>query len=179
MKKPTALDLHCLSFSMWICTNNQDQVIWLAENFWSGHDIWIYITWQVLKQRITQAGAKRLYQCLQVILLFMHFNVFFTFKESLFLRIYFHALKILGESLAVSYRKNGSSKMDRRYNVLYTFWSFWNHWVHSRKFDNVYMGHWRGLIGRSYPVWTRHLDTSTIYMCVVGWVFFALKGNFF
>ena len=26
------LDLHCLSFSMWISINNLDQVIWLAEN---------------------------------------------------------------------------------------------------------------------------------------------------
>ena len=26
------LDLHCLSLSMWICVNNLDQVIWLAEN---------------------------------------------------------------------------------------------------------------------------------------------------
>ena len=25
-------DLHCLSFSMWICINNLDQVIWLADN---------------------------------------------------------------------------------------------------------------------------------------------------
>ena len=26
------LDLHCLPSSMWIYTNNLDQVIWLAEN---------------------------------------------------------------------------------------------------------------------------------------------------
>ena len=32
LKKPTDLDLHCLSFSIWICINNLDQVIWLAEN---------------------------------------------------------------------------------------------------------------------------------------------------
>ena len=31
--KPTDLDLHCLSLSMWICINNIDQVIWLAENW--------------------------------------------------------------------------------------------------------------------------------------------------
>ena len=31
-KKPNDLDLHCLLFSMWICVNNLDQVIWLAEN---------------------------------------------------------------------------------------------------------------------------------------------------
>ena len=31
-QKPTDLDLHCLSLSMWICINNLDQVIWLAEN---------------------------------------------------------------------------------------------------------------------------------------------------
>ena len=30
--KPTDLDLHCLSFSMWNSINNLDQVIWLAEN---------------------------------------------------------------------------------------------------------------------------------------------------
>ena len=29
--KPTDLNLHYLSFSMWICVNNLDQVIWLAE----------------------------------------------------------------------------------------------------------------------------------------------------
>ena len=32
LKKPTDLDLHCLSLSIWICINNLDQVIWLAEN---------------------------------------------------------------------------------------------------------------------------------------------------
>ena len=26
------LDLHCLSLRVWICINNLDQVIWLAEN---------------------------------------------------------------------------------------------------------------------------------------------------
>ena len=31
-KKPTGLDLHCLSLSMWICINNLAQAIWLAEN---------------------------------------------------------------------------------------------------------------------------------------------------
>ena len=30
MASSTDLDLHCLSFSMWICINNLDQVIWLA-----------------------------------------------------------------------------------------------------------------------------------------------------
>ena len=39
LKKPTDLDLHCLSFSMWIkYINNLDQVIWLAENWkWVWH----------------------------------------------------------------------------------------------------------------------------------------------
>ena len=32
LKKPTDLDLHCLPSSMWIYSNNRDQVIWLAEN---------------------------------------------------------------------------------------------------------------------------------------------------
>ena len=32
LKKPTDLDLHCLPLSTWIYINNQDQVIWLAEN---------------------------------------------------------------------------------------------------------------------------------------------------
>ena len=32
LKKPTDLDLHCLLLSMWIFSNNPDQVIWLAEN---------------------------------------------------------------------------------------------------------------------------------------------------
>ena len=37
-KKPTDLDLHCLSFIMWIYINNLDQVIWLAENWkWAWH----------------------------------------------------------------------------------------------------------------------------------------------
>ena len=31
-KKPTDLDLHCLPLSLWIYINNQDQIIWLAEN---------------------------------------------------------------------------------------------------------------------------------------------------
>ena len=31
-KKPTDLDLHCLLSSIWICMNNLDRVIWLAEN---------------------------------------------------------------------------------------------------------------------------------------------------
>ena len=38
LKKPTDLDLHCLSLSMWIYSNNPDQVIWLAENWkWAWH----------------------------------------------------------------------------------------------------------------------------------------------
>ena len=32
LKKPTDLDLHCLSFNLLICIKNLDQVIWLAEN---------------------------------------------------------------------------------------------------------------------------------------------------
>ena len=37
-KKPTDLDLHCLPLSMWIYSNNSDQVIWLAENkTWAWH----------------------------------------------------------------------------------------------------------------------------------------------
>ena len=36
LKKPTDLDLHCLSLNIWICMNNLDQVIWLAEN-WKCH----------------------------------------------------------------------------------------------------------------------------------------------
>ena len=32
LKKPTDLDLHCLSLSMWICIDNLDQIIWLAES---------------------------------------------------------------------------------------------------------------------------------------------------
>ena len=32
-QKLTDLDLHCLSFSMWISINNLDQVIWLAKNW--------------------------------------------------------------------------------------------------------------------------------------------------
>ena len=32
LKKPTDLDLHCLSLSTWICINNLGQVTWLAEN---------------------------------------------------------------------------------------------------------------------------------------------------
>ena len=36
--KPTDLDLHCLSFSMWIYINILDQVIWQAENWkWAWH----------------------------------------------------------------------------------------------------------------------------------------------
>ena len=32
LKKPTDLDLHCLSFNLLIFDNNLDQVIWLADN---------------------------------------------------------------------------------------------------------------------------------------------------
>ena len=32
IQKPTDLDLHCLSLSMWIYSTNPDQVIWLTEN---------------------------------------------------------------------------------------------------------------------------------------------------
>ena len=32
LKKPTDLDLHCLSLNMWISIKNSDQVIWLAGN---------------------------------------------------------------------------------------------------------------------------------------------------
>ena len=32
-KKPTDLDLHCLSISIWIRINNMYQVIWLAESY--------------------------------------------------------------------------------------------------------------------------------------------------
>ena len=36
--KPTDLDLHCLPLSMWIYSNNLDQVIWLAKNYkWMWH----------------------------------------------------------------------------------------------------------------------------------------------
>ena len=35
---PTDLDLHCLPFSIWICINNVDKVIWLAEYYkWAWH----------------------------------------------------------------------------------------------------------------------------------------------
>ena len=33
LKKPTDLDLHCLPLSIWIYSNNLDQVIWLAESY--------------------------------------------------------------------------------------------------------------------------------------------------
>ena len=37
-KKPTDLDLHCLSWSMCICINTLDQVIWLADHWkWVWH----------------------------------------------------------------------------------------------------------------------------------------------
>ena len=32
LKKPTDLDLHYLTLSMWIYSNNPDQASWLAEN---------------------------------------------------------------------------------------------------------------------------------------------------
>ena len=38
LKKPTDLDLNCLSFGMWIYIKNPDQVIWLAETWkWVWH----------------------------------------------------------------------------------------------------------------------------------------------
>ena len=46
--KPTDLDLHYLPFSMWICINNLDQVIRLAETK-SGRGILIYSSLQGLK----------------------------------------------------------------------------------------------------------------------------------
>ena len=43
--KTIYLELHCLSFSMLICINSLDQVIWLAK-IRSGHGILIYSAWQ-------------------------------------------------------------------------------------------------------------------------------------
>ena len=40
LKKPTDLDLHCLPLSMWIYSNNPDQVIWLAEKLKVGMAYW-------------------------------------------------------------------------------------------------------------------------------------------
>ena len=38
LKKPTDVDLHCLSLSIWICINNMDQGVWMAENWkWAWH----------------------------------------------------------------------------------------------------------------------------------------------
>ena len=38
LKKPTDLDLHCLSLSVWIYIDNQDQKVWLPENQkWAWH----------------------------------------------------------------------------------------------------------------------------------------------
>ena len=46
-KKPTDLNLHCLPLSIWIYSNNPDQVIWLAENR-RGSGILIYSAGQGL-----------------------------------------------------------------------------------------------------------------------------------
>ena len=32
LEKPTDLNLHCFTLSIWVCINNLDQIIWLAEN---------------------------------------------------------------------------------------------------------------------------------------------------
>ena len=70
LKKPTDLDLHCLSLSMLICINNLGQEIWLAENFWSGCGILIYsacqglIPWTIL--RIQTLTSWRKYKHRQV-----------------------------------------------------------------------------------------------------------------
>ena len=32
LQKPTDLDVHCLSFSMWIFIRSLDQVMWLADS---------------------------------------------------------------------------------------------------------------------------------------------------
>ena len=43
LKKSTDLDLHCLSFSVWMYINNLVQVIWLGENWewgWHLHSAW-------------------------------------------------------------------------------------------------------------------------------------------
>ena len=45
-QKPTDQDLHRLSFSMWICISNLDQVIWLADKIRSGSGILLYSAWQ-------------------------------------------------------------------------------------------------------------------------------------
>ena len=43
LKKQTDLDPHCLPLSIWIYTNDLDQVIWLAENKkWARHFNWNY-----------------------------------------------------------------------------------------------------------------------------------------
>ena len=50
LQKPTDLDLHCLSLSMSVCSNNLDQIIWLAVR--SGRGILICPAWQGLNLSI-------------------------------------------------------------------------------------------------------------------------------
>ena len=46
LKKPTDLDLNCLPLSMWIYSNNPDQVIWLADNYkWAWYLIYPAEQW--------------------------------------------------------------------------------------------------------------------------------------
>ena len=57
LQKPTDLDLHCLTLSIWICINKLDQAIWLAKNYMWACGILIYSAWQGLFQCIYKPGT--------------------------------------------------------------------------------------------------------------------------
>ena len=68
-----ASDLHCLQLSMWICINNLDQVIWLAENLFS-------MTRLTLKAPITPAADNAFN--LQVHCIHLSFFIYFALDIS-------------------------------------------------------------------------------------------------
>ena len=57
LKKLADLDLHCLSISMWICINNLDQVIWLAENYKLVQHLNLFSRTKVKKKRSIFRGS--------------------------------------------------------------------------------------------------------------------------
>ena len=62
--KPTDLDPHCLSLRFWICINNLDQIIWLAENYkWAWH-LTLFSMARVIKYSRVQILWSR--DCLEV-----------------------------------------------------------------------------------------------------------------
>ena len=68
--KPADLDLHYLSFSIWLCVKNLDPVIWLADNYkW---------TWHLNLFSMTRVKNCRILPNLHFSLMLIHFSLCIT-----------------------------------------------------------------------------------------------------